>query len=86
MVRATAKPRSGEIVAVLSASTFRSFIREFSPLEVCAGESKMTLWAGFLSLPTSLGPAQWFAHGHRADLGFAMASEAATPDLLASGD
>ena len=33
---------------------------------------------------TSLGLAQSFGRGHRADLGFAMASEAATPDLLAS--
>ena len=41
----------------LSASTFCIFVREFSPLEMCAGETKPRWgrWAGFGSLATVWG-------------------------------
>ena len=33
--------------AVLSATTFCTLVREFSPLEMCAGETKKVLLGGF---------------------------------------
>ena len=44
--------------AVLSATTFWSSVREFSPLEVCTGETKMAPSGRFREPATGLDPAQ----------------------------
>ena len=44
---------------MLSVTTFCIFVREFSPLDVCAGSTEKVLLAGSWSLAIGFGPAQW---------------------------
>ena len=47
-------------LTVLSVTTFCTSVREFSPLEVCAGQSKNVPLGWLRDLAMVLGPAHWF--------------------------
>ena len=73
-----------ELLSVLSATTFCTSVREFSPLGVCAGETKMAPLGGFREPDDRFGPAQWFGRDDRADRRFTIVSATVTPDVLSS--
>jgi hypothetical protein len=75
------------ICAMLSATTFWSFVREFSPLEMYACEIRLAPLRRCRDSGDNFGSGHQFGGGHRADLDFIMACAATTPDVLgSSGD
>ena len=81
--RAARRSKSESRFVVLSATTSCTSVREFSPLEMYLGETKLAPLGG-PGARRCFQSAHRFGRGQGANLGFAMASESATPDLLAS--
>ena len=70
-----------------SASTFCTFVREFSPLEVCAGQSKSVLLGGLREPGDGFGSRSLVRAGaprSRASSVSTIASTTATPNVLGS--
>jgi len=71
-------------LAELSVTTFCSFMREFSPVEVYAGEIKLPPLRRSGETGDGVGSEHRFRRDQRGDSDFTMAFDPATPDVLGS--
>ena len=72
-------------IAVLSTTTFWTFVREFSSLEACAGQDQEGAVGGFRKPGDSFGFAHRFRRGNRADFVCSLATAATTSGSGDSG-